>query len=98
MKLSLCILLSLIVSVSVFALPPDSLWSRSYGGGWQENCWAVQQTLDSGYVLAGHTRSFGEGGSDFFLVKTNADGDTEWTRTYGGWTVPLGLDSGELIC
>jgi hypothetical protein len=34
--------------------------------------------------LAGVTQSFGAGGSDFYLVKTNSLGDTLWTRIYGG--------------
>jgi hypothetical protein len=34
--------------------------------------------------VAGYTNSFGAGSYDFYLVKTNSQGDTLWTRTYGG--------------
>ncbi|MBM3324252.1 MAG: hypothetical protein FJY66_01140 [Calditrichaeota bacterium] len=62
----------------------DTLWTRTYGGSyWDEAC-SVQQTADSGYIVAGWTESFGAGSSDFYLVKTNSQGDTLWTRTYGG--------------
>jgi hypothetical protein len=62
----------------------DPLWTRTYGGSDYEEGSAVQQTNDGGYVIAGDTYSFGAGGSDFYLVKTDAFGDTLWTRTYGG--------------
>jgi len=62
----------------------DSLWSRKYGGNHADECHSVQQTTDGGYVLAGYTASFGAGSFDFWLVKTNADGDMLWTRTFGG--------------
>ena len=34
--------------------------------------------------MAGYTDSFGAGSNDFYLVKTNNQGDRLWTRTYGG--------------
>jgi hypothetical protein len=62
----------------------DSLWSRTFGGSGQDDCYSVQQTSDGGYILAGYTESFGAGSMDFWLVKTNADGDSLWSRTFGG--------------
>lgn len=59
-------------------------WSRTFGGSGQESCVAVLQTNDGGYALAGYTFGFGAGGMDFWLVKTNANGDSLWSRTYGG--------------
>ena len=73
------------VVFQAFAQPPDSLWSRIYGGtGDNEQCYAMQQTSDGGYMLAGRTNSFGAGGTDFWLVKTNENGDSLWSHTYGG--------------
>jgi len=62
----------------------DSLWSRTYGGSAEEECYAVVQTSDGGYALAGSTQSFGAGGKDVWLVRVDADGDSLWSRTYGG--------------
>jgi hypothetical protein len=62
----------------------DTLWTRTYGGIYDEAAYSVQQTSDGGYVLAGYTNSFGVGSQDYYLVKTNNQGDTIWTRTYGG--------------
>jgi len=62
----------------------DTLWTRTYGGPSGDYGHSVQQTTDGGFIVAGLTWSFGSGSDDFYLVKTNAQGDTLWTRTYGG--------------
>lgn len=43
----------------------------------------VQKTTDGGYISAGYISNFGAGSDDYYLVKTKANGDTLWTRTYG---------------
>ncbi len=45
---------------------------------------ALIQTADGGFALAGDTESFGAGGKDMFLVKTDANGVAQWYQTYGG--------------
>jgi len=60
------------------------LWSRNYGGSRIEICESLYETADGGFLLAGSTYSFGMGDSDVYVVRTNAIGDTLWTRTYGG--------------
>jgi hypothetical protein len=62
----------------------DTLWSKTYGGTQNQEGNSVRQTTDGGYIVAGHTNSFGAGNHDVYLIKTNASGDTLWTRTYGG--------------
>ena len=64
----------------------DNLWTRTYGGINDDEGWSVQQTSDSGYIVAGWTMSFGAGEADVYLIKANASGDTQWTRTYGGFS------------
>lgn len=62
----------------------DTVWTRIWGGPVDDWASSVEQTADGGYIVAGYTESFGAGGTDFWLVKTDPDGDTLWTRTYGG--------------
>jgi hypothetical protein len=60
------------------------IWAKTYGGtGWDEAN-SVQQTSDGGYIVAGWTRSFGAGRNDIFLIKTDASGNVQWAKTYGG--------------
>jgi len=62
----------------------DTLWTSSYGGEGYDYAQDVRQTNDGGYIIAGHTSSFGAGSYDMYLVKTDALGHTQWTRSYGG--------------
>ncbi len=61
----------------------NELWSKTYGGSHRDEAYSLVQTSDGGYALAGYTGSFGTGG-DFWLVKTDASGTTQWKETYGG--------------
>jgi hypothetical protein len=62
----------------------DTIWSKRIGGaGTVDWFYHILQTPDGGYLAAGKTNSFGQGGLDVYLVKTNAKGNVMWSKTYG---------------
>jgi hypothetical protein len=68
----------------------DSLWTRTYGGTSSEYGYSIQTTSDAGYIIAGRTNTFGAGDIDAYMIKTNPEGDTLWTRTFGGLNQEIG--------
>ena len=62
----------------------DTLWTKSFGGSNDDRGYSVKRTSDGGYIITGYTYSFGADSGNVWLVKTNANGDTLWTRTYRG--------------
>ena len=62
------------------------IWQKTYGGLSEDVGVSVMEVPapDSGFVIGGATFSYGAGGADVYIIKTNNSGDTLWTRTYGG--------------
>ena len=50
-------------------------WRKSYGGSDYDWAYAVRETSDTGYVVAGYTESFGAGSADIWLLKLDNNGD-----------------------
>jgi hypothetical protein len=59
-------------------------WSRFVKGTQDDYASAIVQTPDDGFVVAGTTDSFGNGGNDTFLSQLTAHGDEGWFATFGG--------------
>jgi len=59
-------------------------WTKTYGGTDAEYWGLIRETAEGGYILAGHSASFGPGGYDLWVLKLNADGSIVWQKSYGG--------------
>ena len=84
-----CLLLS-VFTEKAMAQAPDTLWTRMFGDIGCDEGQSVQQTIDGGYIIVGYTSSFGAGGGDVYLIKTDTVGDTIWTKTFGGVSADYG--------
>ncbi len=69
------------------------VWQETVGGPGDDYATSIQRTVDSGYIVASVTASFGAGVLDAWVVKLSADGFICWQKAYGGALI----DSVELI-
>jgi hypothetical protein len=60
------------------------LWAKTYGLIGFEDGLFVSQTPDGGYLIAGETDNTSTQLYDLYLIKTDNNGDTLWTKMYGG--------------
>lgn len=79
-------------------------WNRTFGGPGDDEGMAIVEAEDGGYLIAGRTDSYGSGGYDGWLVKTDTQGKIEWERTFGGpkqdgfTSIEKASDGGYVIC
>ena len=60
------------------------VWQKVYGGNNVDKAYAITMVKDGGFMVAGETRSLGNGRSDIYLMKIDEKGNMLWQRTYGG--------------
>jgi len=65
----------------------------TYGGDNDDSGSSVKQTTDGGFIIVGYTSSFDVSGTDIWLIKTDIDGNEQWSKTFGG----ISYDSGSSI-
>lgn len=68
---TLCIIRFWINITNFTVIASSHMWSQTYGGVWGDVAYSLVETSDEGYAVAGYTQSFGDGGSDFWLLKTS---------------------------
>ncbi len=83
-----------LIFINKFDATGNLSWSKAIGGSNINDAYNVRQTTDGGYIICGVTLSYGAGGGDLYLIKTNSNGDTTWTHTYGG---AIGLEYGSSL-
>jgi hypothetical protein len=68
----------------------DIIWQKCFGGTNEDYAYSIQQTSDSGFIVAGYTFSNDgdvsgyHGYFDYWVVKLNSSGDIEWQKCLGG--------------
>ncbi len=61
----------------------STIWEKNYGGTQKDIGHSIVKASDGGFIIAGETKSFGNGDADVFLMKINNNGDSLWFKTYG---------------
>ena len=65
-------------------------WQKAFGGFDEDEAYAIQQTSDGGYIVAGSTLSDDgdvtghHGDYDYWIVKIDSAGNMQWQKTLGG--------------
>ena len=95
-------------SIDVWLIKTDGegnkLWDKIFGGGNNDFSNSVQQTADGGYIVGGGTFSYGSGGHDIWLIKTDGEGNKLWDKIFGGQgyddckAVQQTADGGYIVC
>lgn len=67
----------------------NPIWTKTFGGDSTDEGYAIP-TDDGGYLISAYTLSYGAGGGDIYLIKTDNQGDTIWSKTYGGSNMDRG--------
>lgn len=75
---------------SILAQAPQVLWSKNYGGSSADHAYDIQALADGGYIVCGSTSSAdgdvgsNYGGTDAWLLRTDASGNLLWQKNFGG--------------
>ena len=67
-------------------------WIKTLGGISDDQGRSVQQTQDGGFIVTGHTFSYGSGSRDVLLAKYTSTGTLSWTKTLGGTGSDIGIE------
>ncbi len=69
-----------LAKVDMMGIP---IWQMHYGGAGNQVGMAVE-VQDDGFVIAGYRESFGNGGNDIYVLKTDTQGSLRWSQPFGG--------------
>ena len=68
----------------------NTLWRKTLGGSEGDHLYDFDLAKDGGYILGGHTVSYGVSNWDYLLIKVDGNGNEEWHKTFGQ---PRGYDA-----
>lgn len=73
----------------------DWEWRRYFGGTNNDRSYDVRQTADEGFLMIGSSESEdfditdNKGSYDFWVVKISANGQKQWTKSFGGSEIDI---------
>ncbi len=62
----------------------DTLWTKHYGGAGNDIAYSIDTTRSSNYIVSGASQRTADSTYNAYLLKVNNNGDTVWTKTFGG--------------
>jgi hypothetical protein len=62
----------------------EILWDKTFRRSGRDLGFSLQETADSGFILAGRTVDRDRNRFSIWLIKTDSEGDVEWDRTFRG--------------
>ncbi|MDX1699445.1 MAG: hypothetical protein R3250_02445, partial [Melioribacteraceae bacterium] len=68
----------------------NTIWRKVYGGESHDHLYDFDLTYDGGFILGGHTLSYGVENWDYLMIKVDNEGNEEWYKTFGQ---PRGYDA-----
>ncbi|WP_411029498.1 hypothetical protein [Spongiimicrobium sp. 3-5] len=77
----------------------ELLWEKTFGGTQFDAAQSVVQASDGGFLIAGNSKSAdldadtNAGENDFWIIKTDGQGELIWQHTYGGTAIEFGFDA-----
>lgn len=60
------------------------IWSKTYGGQYDESASGVLQTSNGEFIMCGNTKLSASGSRDAYVVRADAQGNQLWAKSYGG--------------
>lgn len=61
----------------------NEIWNKTFGGTEDDVGTSILQATDGGFLISGYTKSYGAGGADGWIIKTDSAGNEEWSKTFG---------------
>ena len=92
--LTICLLGLFIFTSFSFGQAPNLEWHKSIqGSGEEAHGHYIIACSDGGYLQVGETGFIDNNSAKILIVKTDSNGDTLWTRTFGGSGTDLAMMS-----
>ena len=70
----------------------DLLWTKVYGDIYYDFGNSIEETNDGGYIVVGSTEPVHSSHIEIYVVRTDSEGNQEWTKTYDWNDINIAYD------